>query len=419
MSTSPFEVLARALRDRELVCAGVLSGTSADGIDVVLCRAPAFVPETVGRAERLVPRGTPEVLAFETLPFEPPLQGRLRRLLDEEGSEAARRSLRELALLSRDLGRAFGQAVLGVARDSGVGVGLVGSHGQTLYHHDGDEPSGAATLQLGDGDFVAQAAGAPVVSDFRQGDIAAGGEGAPLSALVEDELFPELLRPAAVLNLGGIANLSLLGERGTQPLAFDTGPAGALLDGLARELLDQPMDRDGARAARGNPDGALVERFLEHTFLEREPPKSTGRETFGRDWLETFLRAARERELVTSDIFASAVQLVARSVALGLERFASAPPRRLVVCGGGVHNPILVEALKRAVNMDVDSSADHGVDPDAREALGFALLAVRFVLGIPSTSERATGALSGRVLGKFCWSGPETSGFGPSSRSFS
>jgi len=359
------------------------------------------------------------VLAFETLPFEPCLQGRLRRLLDEEGGEEARRSLRELALLSRDLGQAFGRAVLEVARDSGFGVGLVGSHGQTLYHHDGDEPSGAATLQLGDGDFVAQAVGAPVVSDFRQGDIAAGGEGAPLSALVEDELFPELPRPAAILNLGGIANLSLLGERGTPPLAFDTGPAGALLDGLARELLGQTMDRDGARAARGRPDAALVESLLAHPFFEREPPKSTGRETFGAHWLELFLRGARERGLGTSDVFASAVELVARSVALGLERFASPAPRRLVVCGGGVHNPALLEALERAAGIEVDSSADHGVSPDAREALGFALLAVRFVLALPSTSERATGALSGRVLGKFCWSGPETSGFRPSTRSFS
>ena len=419
MSPSPFEALARALRDRELVCAGVLSGTSADGIDVVLCRAPGFVRETVGREERLVSRGRPEVLAFETLPFEPCLQGRLRRLLDEEGGEEARRSLRELALLSRDLGQAFGRAVLEVARDSGFGVGLVGSHGQTLYHHDGDEPSGAATLQLGDGDFVAQAVGAPVVSDFRQGDIAAGGEGAPLSALVEDELFPELPRPAAILNLGGIANLSLLGERGTPPLAFDTGPAGALLDGLARELLGQTMHRDGARAARGRPDAALVESLLAHPFFEREPPKSTGRETFGAHWLELFLRGARERGLGTSDVFASAVELVARSVALGLERFASPAPRRLVVCGGGVHNPALLEALERAAGIEVDSSADHGVSPDAREALGFALLAVRFVLALPSTSERTTGALSGRVLGKFCLSGPETSGFRPSTRSFS
>lgn len=375
------EELRARLRAGEACVAGVLSGTSADGIDVALTRPR--------------PGARPELLAFATTPFPPELARRVRAALD-----GALCGLREAALLHRDLGRAFGRAVRALAAASDARPELVGSHGQTVYHHDGDEPSGPATLQLGDGDFVAAEAGAPCVSDFRQADVAAGGEGAPLSALVDAELYPDVARPAAVLNLGGIANVTLLPGRAAA-LAFDVGPANALLDGLARLLLGRSYDEDGASAARGRPDAAFVAELLRHPFFERAPPKSTGRDTFGEPWVEALAERARARgPLVPDDLLATAVELVAASVVDALERFADPRPTTLVVAGGGARNAALVRALARRFPGALVPSEAAGVPADAREALVFALLAARFVQGEPSTDPAATGARRGVVLGK-------------------
>lgn len=386
----PTRLRERLARGEALV-AGVLSGTSADGIDVALVRPrPGQAPELVG---------------FRTLGFERELHGRVRAALDGRPF-----GLRETALLHRDLGRAFGRAARAVADELRQRVELVGSHGQTVYHHDGCEASGPATLQLGDGDEVALAAGAPVVSDFRAADVAAGGEGAPLSALVDEELYPALARPAAVLNLGGIANLTLLGTREASFQAFDVGPAGALLDGLARRLLDRPLDEGGACALAGRAEQGLVDELLCHPFLARRPPKSTGRDTFGEPWIDALVERARARGLLhqggsPADLFASAVEWIAASVTDALERFAAERPARLVVAGGGGRNRALVLALARRFPGELLASDALGVPGDAREGLVFALLAARHVLGRPSTRPGATGARAGVVLGKL--SAPE------------
>ncbi len=392
------EFEAKLARDGVLV-AGVLSGTSADGIDVALARFRGRrVP---GPGLELAP---PELVRFETLRFEPALHARVRAVLD--GSPCG---LAETARLHRDLGRAFGAAARTVAERACVEVDLVGSHGQTVWHHDGVDRSGKATLQLGDGDFAAEEARAAVVSDFRQRDLAAGGEGAPVSALADDLVFARAPRPCAVLNLGGMGNLTLLRERRADVLAFDTGPANSLLDGFARELFDVPYDAGGERALRGEPDLALVERWLAHPFFAAPPPKSTGRDTFGAAWVRELVASARARHGELDDrarcgLLASGVELVARSVALALERFTPEPTRALHLAGGGVHNRALVAALARATELPVASSADLGVDPDAREGLVFAVLAVRAALGEPVTAPGATGAQPGRCLGK--WSPP-------------
>ncbi len=370
------------------VVAGVLSGTSADGIDVALVRFE-------GSGDELAH----EVLAFETRPFEEGLGRRVRSILDGEFL-----GLAQVAELSRDLGIALGAAARSTADRHGLGLDLVGSHGQTVYHHDGRAPGGRSTLQLGDGDHVAEASGAWVVSDFRQRDLAAGGEGAPLLALVDPLLFPGE-RNLAVLNLGGIANLTFLGESGAQgPLSFDVGPAGSLLDGLARRRLGQPYDRDGAKASGGRADLSLVEAALDHPFFDLGPPKSTGRDTFGAAWVEAF--ALRAEHLSSEDLLATAVEIVARSVSQACERFLPGSPREVVVCGGGVHNRCLWAALERVLGVPVRSSATHGLDPDAREAIAFAVLAAWNVLGVASTAPRATGARAGRVLGKLSPWGP-------------
>lgn len=363
--------------------AGVLSGTSGDGIDVVLARTPP---------------GRIELLAFRTDPWPGDLGPRVRDALD-----GAPLGVREVALLSRDLGLAFGAAARALADEEGLPLDLVGSHGLTVWHHDGSEPSGPATLQLGDGDHVAAAAGAPCASDFRQADIAAGGEGAPLSALADGVLFADLPRPAAILNLGGLANLTFLGE-GEPPLAaFDTGPAGSLLDGLARRLLGRDFDEEGAVAAAGRPRAELAEFVEGHPFTRRPPPKSTGRDTFGEAFVDAWLARAEALGLHAQedvgDLFASAVWGIAGSVALAIERFAPLRPAHLCLAGGGSRNRALVAALARRTGLEPRPSDAFGVPADAREGLVFAVLAARCAAGIGSPPGAEAGA-GARAVGR-------------------
>ncbi|MDA0948421.1 MAG: anhydro-N-acetylmuramic acid kinase, partial [Planctomycetota bacterium] len=324
----PWESLRKRLHGPEgLRVAGVLSGTSADGVDVGLVR----LRRSTGGWE------PPELDAFRTVPFEEGLGQRVRGLLEGGGA-----GVRELALLHRDLGLAFGSAVREVAGAAGWTPDLVASHGQTVWHHDGAEPTGPASLQLGDPSRIAETAGCPVAADFRAADLAAGGEGAPVSAYADDVVFAGVPRPLCILNLGGIANLTWLGEDGA--LAFDTGPAGALLDGLARARLGEPMDREGAAAAAGAVREEVVARILDHPFVGAEPPCSTGRDAFGSTWLGALL--ADLEAVPTPDLLASAAEAVARHAVGGL-RWLPEPPRELLVAGGGVHPPGVMAALER------------------------------------------------------------------------
>lgn len=343
-----------------------------------------------------------EALAFTCAPFPEPLALRLRAVLDGVAP-----SLQEVAMLHRDLGVAFGRAVAALSAETGHQPVLLGSHGQTVWHHDGAPRGERATLQLGDADHLAERAGCWVVSDFRQADLASGGEGAPLSALVEGLLFPELPRPACVLNLGGIGNLTLLGEGSAPVAARDTGPAGALLDGLARRLLDAPMDEGGAVALRGTVNPQLLSRWMDHPFFEGDA-RSTGRDTFGEAWVTDCLDAARtngtERK---EDILATAAGLVAEAVAWALEREAPSGLESVVVAGGGVHHALVLKELAARTGLRVKSSQDHGVDPDAREALGFAALGAGFGLGWGWGAPEASGGARGRLLGRLSPPGAE------------
>ena len=374
----------RLFSEEGLVCAGILSGTSADGVDVGLVR---FIREANGDWQR------PQLLAFETLGFERDLGQRLNGVL--AGGPCG---LRETALLHRDLGLAFGAALTCVREQANLSVDLIASHGQTLWHHDGVEPSGPASLQLGDPARIAAATGCPVVADFRAADLAAGGEGAPLSAYGDELVFGGGTRPLCLLNLGGIANLTWLGD-GDQVLAFDTGPAGALLDGLARRLLDQPFDPGGEYAEKGTPDEALVALFLEHPFIGSAPPCSTGRDSFGTEWLLGLASSLPDQKSAT-DVLASAVVAVARHVAGGLQHLPI-PPRTMLVAGGGVHHKPLMRALQVECGLPVTTTEELGVPPDAREAMLFAALGARFVAQEAVTRPGVTGAQAGAVLGSW------------------
>jgi anhydro-N-acetylmuramic acid kinase len=355
-----------------MLIAGVLSGTSLDGIDVALCEVR--------------PRGDGIAVAcegFATIPFDEGLRARILAAYPPAPIGAL-----ELSALHAAIGEAFGDAVRSVA--GARSLDAVGSHGVTLAH------DGAAhhTLQLGDAFRIRERTSATVVYDFRSADTAAGGTGAPIVPFVDGLLFAHLA-PCVALNLGGIANLTVLPEG----IAFDSGPANLPIDTyVARRTAGaQRYDRDGALARGGTADPALLARLLEDPYFHTRPPKSTGREEFGAPYVQRW--AAELDALPFPAAVATLTALCARSVA-GAVR-AAAPRARLVIArGGGARNPALVEALRHSLpELEVRGSEEFGVDPDAKEALAFAVLAHAALRGRAAGMPAVTGARGARLLG--------------------
>lgn len=386
MSADPLAGLLalRALPRRRIV--GLISGTSADGIDAALV-------EIQGPGDALDVR----VLEFRTQPLDPALRARVLALPEACADELLRVHYR--------LGEEFAAAALAViepARRRGLEVHLVGSHGQTARHHprSADPVGRAATLQLGEPAVIAERTGLPVVADFRPRDVAAGGEGAPLVPLVDWLLFRRPGGRRGCLNLGGIANVTVVAERAEDVRAFDLGPANMPLDLVVQAWTGgrESFDRDGVRAAAGRPDPALVAELLAHPFLALPPPKSTGREAFGEAFVRPLLDRYGGRE---ADLLASLTRFVAESVALGIRRWVTGPLDEILVSGGGARNATLMAALGAALApLPVRSIAETGMDPDAKEAIAFAVLAHETLFGRPGNLPAATGAAGPRVLGK-------------------
>jgi anhydro-N-acetylmuramic acid kinase len=286
-------------------------------------------------------------------------------------------------------------------------VDLVGSHGQTVYHHSGVVGAGRATLQLGDGDVIAVRTGRYVISDFRSRDIAAGGEGAPLSPIADTVLFGKWKagerRRRAILNLGGIANLTVLDDDPARVFGFDTGPANAPLDRLARIISGGELtcDRDGNFARAGRVDFQLLTELLQQdAFLNRLPPKSTGFEMYGDAFVA---RAALRHGAHDRNLMATLTEFTAQTIALGLSQCAQlgSPIEEVIAAGGGVKNPALmarIEALLAPV--PVRRSDDAGVPSQAREAMAFAVMADKTLRGMTACLPPVTGAKSPKLLGK-------------------
>ncbi len=375
---------------------GLMSGTSVDGIDAVLLEL-----EPVDRGGRTHLRWRVE--AFRTVPFSPADRERILAAL--EGGTP-----RELALLHRDLGELSAAAVLALLEETGVDPGAVtavGSHGQTVWHEPPSDAGRGVSLQLGCAATIAERTGIPVVSDFRSRDVAAGGEGAPLVPFADRLLFSLPGRARAIQNLGGMANVTWLppAESTEALLAFDTGPGVVLLDAAASLATggEAAFDRDGALAARGRVDEALLQRLLDHPFFRRPPPRSTGRETFGRALVRDLSRGLEPGRPGEGwpDLLATLVALTARSVGEAYRRWVL--PRgvdEVVLTGGGARNPVLVEALRQELDpLPVRGGEALGMDPDAREAAAFAVLAWAHLAGRPGNEPAATGAAGPRVLG--------------------
>lgn len=276
-------------------------------------------------------------------------------------------------------------------------VDAVAMHGQTLYH-----ASGKHTLQVGEPSFLAEALGVPVVSDFRARDIAVGGTGAPLIPMVDKWIFQREREAVICLNLGGIANVTYLPSRlsGDPVTGFDTGPGMALLDEAVRKTGKGVVDPGGKFASRGRPVQEWVDTWMTDEFVRMSPPKSTGRDRFGSAWLKA--NVPGERGGRAEDILASLSLFTARSVALNCREFTDLRPvTTVIVSGGGVHHVPVMEMLSREfAPIDVVSSGTIGVDPDMKEALGFALFGAAFFKGIPGNLPSVTGAARPVVLGK-------------------
>lgn len=354
---------------------GLISGTSADGIDAALVR---FAPRL-------------EVVAAQTFAYPDALRERVLALARAHATV----TLADYGHLDTQIGKHFAEAALALlhaARVEPCAVAAIGSHGQTVCH----APTGAHpfTLQIGDPNVIAERTGITTVADFRRADMAAGGQGAPLLPALHAAVLANPHTPRAILNLGGIANLTLL-VPGKPVLGFDTGPANCLLDAWSQRTRGTPRDEGGAWAASGHVDAGLLARLLGDPYFALPAPKSTGREYFNLDWLD----ARRPKELATADVQATLLQLTAHSIANAL-RVRAPEIREIYACGGGVHNAALMAALGVALpGVRVDTTAALGLDPDFVEAAGFAWLARARLENVPGNLPSVTGARGPRVLG--------------------
>jgi anhydro-N-acetylmuramic acid kinase len=358
---------------------GLISGTSADGIDVALT---SFARK-------------PKLLGSLTYPYPEHLRERILALAQGDG----RIALDEFGALDVEIARAFATAATKLLRRESIGtdnVRALGSHGQTVRHR----PLGSApyTLQLGDPNVIAESTGIATVADFRRRDLAAGGHGAPLAPAFHAAMLARDKKTRIVLNLGGIANITILSGDERKPLrGFDTGPASCLLDAWVARHLDLPYDKDGAYAASGRVDETLLKRLLSDPYFAEPPPKSTGREVFHLSWLGEHLRGLA---IAPKHVQATLVALSALTIAEAIRAHAC-DARAVWVCGGGVHNPVLMAAIGSALApIPVESVAELGIDPDFVEAMTFAWLARERLDGRAALNvHTVTGARGPRVLG--------------------
>ncbi|HVW07139.1 MAG TPA: anhydro-N-acetylmuramic acid kinase [Bryobacteraceae bacterium] len=360
--------------------AGIMSGTSLDGIDVAIV-------DIHGRGI--------ETLAHASFPYSPRLRAAILAVSNTQCST------RDISRLNFELGARYAKAVSDTCRRHNVplqSVELIGCHGQTVYHEGAHARRN--TLQIGEASVIAEQLGIPVVSDFRTRDIAAGGQGAPLVPLVDYLLFRSATRSRVALNIGGIANITVLPKNAKpeQVIAFDTGPGNMVIDQLISLLSKgrQTFDRNGRIAAENHCDSALLNKLLRHPYYRVHPPKTAGREQYGHEFIETLLSAG----LPVPDLVATATVFTAATIAAGIQRFAPGT-QEVIAAGGGVHNSQLMVQLEAFLpGCRLTTTAEFKVNPDAKEAIAFAVLAHRTWKRQTGNLPSATGASHAVVLGK-------------------
>jgi anhydro-N-acetylmuramic acid kinase len=386
------------MKPASMTVAGVMSGTSADGIDVALTRIEP------GRAAR--PKLT--LLAHEGFPYPAALRKAVLAAMN-----AAKTSTAELAQLHWRLGIEYARAVQRTIAKHNAKVDLIGCHGQTLYHravpamYAGQKF--ACTWQAGEAAVVAQELGVPVASNFRPADMVAGGQGAPLVPLLDYVMFGDPKRGRVLQNIGGIANLTAI-PAGSSPhavVAFDTGPGNMVIDALAAKLFNKRFDRNGAIAARGMVLADVIETELRDPYFGLKPPRTAGREQFGREFADRFLKSCRKLSKRPEDALATGTALTAESIARSYSRFVhnkmQGHPVDYIVSGGGARNATLMAMLSSRLSplgCELATTGDFGMPAEAKEAAAFALLAWMTWHRRPGNVPAATGAKRAAVLGQ-------------------
>jgi anhydro-N-acetylmuramic acid kinase len=382
------------MKPQSMVVAGIMSGTSADGVDVALTR--------------ITPRrnNTPsvELLAHEHFAYPIALRRAVLAAMDARSTSAA-----ELARLNCRLGEIYADAVAKTIAKHKIKSELIGCHGQTIYHQGKPEKYLGrplrCTWQLGEPALIAERNRIPVVSNFRPADIAAGGQGAPLVPMLDYVLFRDAKRNRILQNLGGIGNLTVL-PAGASPeniFAFDTGPANMVIDACMQRLFDKPYDRNGVTAANGWIIRAVVTPLLRDPYFTAKPPKSAGREQFGEAYVTRFLKLCKAHKAEPEDIIATATALTAWSISATYKRFVlpklDKKPTDFIVSGGGTRNQTLMTMLELSLGCSVLRSDDLGLPSQTKEATAFALLAWLTWHGLPGNIPSATGAKNAAIMG--------------------
>ncbi|MFQ5604405.1 MAG: anhydro-N-acetylmuramic acid kinase [bacterium] len=390
--------LEQVISKTERRVVGLMSGTSVDGVDAALVKIAGHGFDTQLELMHFLTWPYPEGLKEEIIKISTPGHGRVE----------------EICIINVLVGEIFAEAVHRLLKEAGVDsktVDLIGSHGQTIHHL----PEAAdyynykirSTLQVGEPAVISQRTGIVTVADFRPADLAAGGQGAPLVPYFDLIRFRSTEKNRALLNLGGIANMTVLKKncQMSEVRAFDTGPANMVVDALMQRLFNQPFDRDGRIAQSGSVSVKLLRRSLQHEYFHRQPPKSTGREMFGQEFCERFVKEADDLKLPAADILATAVELTVASIRQNYESFIApfVEIEELIVSGGGAKNPYLMRSLKdKFEKIPIRIIDEFGVPLDAKEAVCFAVLANETVNGIPNNVPAATGATRPVIMGKIC-----------------
>jgi anhydro-N-acetylmuramic acid kinase len=390
--------LAELLKQDVRVVAGLMSGTSLDGVDCAVVRIDGS-----GRAVNL------EVLSFTSIPYPEELRHLVLRNSAVRGS-----SVRDLSQLNFRLAYAYRDAISEACRLAELepsDLDAVGSHGQTVHHvPEPDDCAGMAitsTLQIGDPSVLANLTGVVTVGDFRVADMAMGGQGAPLVPYLDYVLFGSDSMDRVLLNIGGISNLTVLPAAGgpEDVVAFDTGPGNMLIDGIVQRLFGRRYDEGGYIASSATVDEGLLASLLSDAYYDLPPPKSTGREKYTDDMIQSILDSAIAAECPDMDVVATVTELTARTIADAVDRFVRGRyyPEQLLAAGGGVHNGYIMSRLSTLLpGIEVATVDSAGVDPDSKEAVCFALLAHETLNGCPTNMPSVTGASRGTLLGKIC-----------------
>lgn len=401
------DMSGRDMTGRAMTVAGVMSGTSADGIDVALVRIKETASQRVSKSASQRDRPKITLVAHEAFPYPAALRRAVLAAMNAERTSTA-----ELARLNWRLGMEYARAVRATAEKHDAKVELIGCHGQTLYHQGKVAAyagrSFSCTWQAGEPALLAAEMGVPVVSNFRPADMAAGGQGAPLVPLLDYVLFADGERGRVLQNIGGIANLTAIpaGAGPDKLIAFDTGPGNMVIDWLAGELLGKRFDRDGSAAGRGAVIAEVLARELRHSYYKRKPPRSAGREEFGAEYAARFLRECRRWSAKAEDALATATALTAETIARSYTRFVAARMGGravdYVVSGGGARNATLMRMLRERLEplgCAVREIGDFGLPAEAKEAAAFALMAWMTWNKRPGNVPAATGAERAVVLG--------------------